>query len=396
MLDEFSGTTVPTPSGGILTVHESNNLTQSDRKYRVTCSICSIDTELFGDMWIRKHCLLKGTIPCGCSIIPAWSEEQYTIMCKRKADKLNVTFIGFSEKPVRYNTKVLFKDRQGVLQGRMSIEYFLKRYDPDKIRVKSRSKALKDDKYFQEKFSTSGNFPKGTIFKRDNENLKIFTIFCPVCAESPLCISGVSSPWFKTTYSNLSSGQKPCFCCKNHVYSQEEWEFRLRQELGGDGEYIGILDEFRGNKSIFLWKCVCGSTRKQKIADFMSGKRCSVCSKSGFDSSKPANLYLVEWSLDETRFLKVGITNGDVRKRVSQQKSYTKFVPKIITSVSFQDGFSARMVEKQFLESGRYKRYHVDRNTFGDGSTELFDIEDLVPITREIDRLSRSINEKRS
>lgn len=69
-----------------------------NKYYILKCSTCSQDIELFGGGYFksRKSNLVKGTVPCGCSKIPKWSQEQFSILCSRKANELGYTFLGFA------------------------------------------------------------------------------------------------------------------------------------------------------------------------------------------------------------------------------------------------------------------------------------------------------------
>ena len=66
-------------------------------KYHIfKCSICSLDTELFGDGHFKSRIseMNKGCIPCGCSHITKWSKAQYEILLHRKCFNMGITFKG--------------------------------------------------------------------------------------------------------------------------------------------------------------------------------------------------------------------------------------------------------------------------------------------------------------
>lgn len=55
--------------------------------FKVTCEICSKDSELFPDGYLisTKNNLIAGNKPCGCSKRYKWSEQQYLVLAKRVA-----------------------------------------------------------------------------------------------------------------------------------------------------------------------------------------------------------------------------------------------------------------------------------------------------------------------
>ena len=57
--------------------------------YTVECSICSQDKELYpSPLVIEKYSARRGSAPCGCALIPSWTEYQYKVridrVCKAK------------------------------------------------------------------------------------------------------------------------------------------------------------------------------------------------------------------------------------------------------------------------------------------------------------------------
>ncbi|EOW9283502.1 TPA: hypothetical protein PX772_002836 [Vibrio cholerae] len=94
---EFIGTTFNTDKGSTLTVVDVSHKSGSNAVFTLTCSICSKDKELFPDGSIksRKADLEKGAVPCGCSNMPKWSQEQFETLIKRKCSLRGYEFQGF-------------------------------------------------------------------------------------------------------------------------------------------------------------------------------------------------------------------------------------------------------------------------------------------------------------
>lgn len=67
--------------------------------FKVTCTECSKDPELFPDGYFisRKGELEKEKFPCGCSINYVWDEQQCLLRMKRLRDNENFTVHGFAE-----------------------------------------------------------------------------------------------------------------------------------------------------------------------------------------------------------------------------------------------------------------------------------------------------------
>lgn len=379
--EDFIGTELTTKASSVYKIVGVNNFKGSNRKYKIDCSVCSVDIELFPEIWARKGDIVSGKLACGCALNPAWNDDQYEILCKRRAKTLGVSFIGFTDISVTNKTKVIFLDRESKLQENMYVSYFLKRYNPDSYKIF-------DDQYYSDKFEKLNIFPNGTIFKRvylDDELTNKLSIFCPICAETSLCKNGITSPWFVASYSNLLKGNRPCLCSANYKYSKEEYEYRLEVELIGFGSFVSISDVFEGNKTSFKWLCNCGALREQRIADFLTGKRCTNCAVYGFKGNFPASLYAVVWGNELSKFIKIGITNNSVQSRINQQKLKTNFKPLDVFEIYFEKGSDARRLENKILSSFT-KETLIEKNQFSDGYTELIEYACLDELKRILEQ----------
>lgn len=70
----------------VIGIHGKGNRYQT--LYRVTCTECSKDPELFPEGYFisTKGNLLKGQIPCGCAKSPRWEGWQWLIRARRAAE----------------------------------------------------------------------------------------------------------------------------------------------------------------------------------------------------------------------------------------------------------------------------------------------------------------------
>ena len=79
----------------VVEIHETRN---GKTYFKVVCSKCSVDKELFplGYFVTSKDHINRGVIPCGCSKTPRWCQEQYLILVNRVV-KSRFLVHGFSE-----------------------------------------------------------------------------------------------------------------------------------------------------------------------------------------------------------------------------------------------------------------------------------------------------------
>lgn len=75
--------------------------------YKVTCTECSKDKELFPDGYFvsTKGNLVRGRKPCGCSLYK-WEDWQYLTLARRAGEKKGFIVHGFSEEFQGYQTKL--------------------------------------------------------------------------------------------------------------------------------------------------------------------------------------------------------------------------------------------------------------------------------------------------
>lgn len=95
--DEWSLTRPVFGNEGQLQVVGWSGKRQSHKYYILKCTNCPSDKELFGEGYFKttRNDILRGYIPCGCGKRTQWSEDQYRVLCDRKATELGYTFLGF-------------------------------------------------------------------------------------------------------------------------------------------------------------------------------------------------------------------------------------------------------------------------------------------------------------
>lgn len=349
------------------TILQHNGLKGSKRKYLIDCSVCSKDSDMFPEIWSRKGDILANKQSCACSKRYSFTGKQYEILCLRKCAEFNLSFVGINngDCKVGHKTKMTFVDQSGEVISKMSIDHFLHRYDPSK----SKNIIKCDSDYYSEKLKSK--FVEGTKFYRIGRTNQ-FKVFCPVCSENSLCTTGVTSPWFDSTYSNILIGSKPCFCSGRYNYNQDEYKHRIQSVLT-TGKFLDFVGNFDGNQTKFEWVCDCGSHNIQTISDFLYGKRCASCAKGGFNPSLPATLYLCVWSGMYDNFMKVGITNRDPLTRLEEQRKQSTCKITSLTFYYFESGFEAKKMESHLLSM--FPKFQPTLDKFDDGKTEVISNE---------------------
>lgn len=75
--------------------------------FKVTCTECSKDKELFPDGYFvsQKSDLIRGIKPCGCSKSPKWKDWQFLILARRSAKDRFIVH-GFAEEFKNHKTKL--------------------------------------------------------------------------------------------------------------------------------------------------------------------------------------------------------------------------------------------------------------------------------------------------
>lgn len=182
--------------------------------YLLKCSICSQDTELFGQGVFRsiKSSLIKGAIPCGCAKRPKWSKEQFTILCSRKAQEFGYEFIGFNGEWKGYKTKITMScDKHGewssgIINNLTTIGNGCPGCAVDVRREAARQANTKPDSVMIQSFFDSGCFHPDTKFWRSNRlNSQGCTTYwymsCPECGAEGESFVG-----------DLQAGKRSCMC----------------------------------------------------------------------------------------------------------------------------------------------------------------------------------------
>jgi hypothetical protein len=189
------------------------NGSRGNKLYIVKCDICSQDPELFGEGYfrIRKAEIKRNQMPCGCSRNPHWTKEQYIVLCKRKAEELGYTFLGFEGEWKGHRTKIRMLCEKHGEWGHGIINGFLNSSQAcTKCGYTLASELkLKPDEVMIASFFASGAFHSDTKFwrsdRQNSQGCKVYWFMaCPECSEVG-----------ESQSNGLQMGQRPCGCSKN-------------------------------------------------------------------------------------------------------------------------------------------------------------------------------------
>lgn len=284
----------------------------SHKVYKVTCTECSKDPELFPDGYFisTKGHLKEEKKPCGCSKAPKWKQFQLLILAKRSGELKGFIVLGFDG-----DNKSKFKLR-----------------------------CIKD----------------GHEWSASTMSVIHGNRACPVC--------GAATKARKRTLPYEKAVSNCETICKEVGY-----------------EPIGFIDGYTTARySFFYYRCPEHGLNSMVYYSFVNrGSRCPGCAKSGYDPNKAGSFYIVNWYHSESSFIKFGITNQDIMKRVSQQKSGTLYNPEILYCKTFENGYIPRDIEKYVKSTELLKIGVIAPLHFPDGFTETIETKDL-PVLEEL------------
>ena len=95
--------------------------------FKVTCTECSKDKELFPDGYFTssKGHLISGCKPCGCSKSRKWSLEEYLVLLNRVGKRKGFVIVGPSEKYKGAHTKIKLKCLKDMCEWYSEIAHIL-------------------------------------------------------------------------------------------------------------------------------------------------------------------------------------------------------------------------------------------------------------------------------
>lgn len=170
-------------------------------------------------------------------------------------------------------------------------------------------------------FMATGKYPIGTTFEKDRTKrtkrgvYNYWKITCGDCAQVNSIFIG-----------SLKDGKVPCNCNPAIGLPEHKRLEEINTTLTSwGGKFLRWEKSFTNINSKFFWECKEGHTCLSTIFNVVTHKHgCRKCNPSGFDTTKPAYLYIVRWYGYCESWLKFGITNREVMDRISEQDTASK------------------------------------------------------------------------
>lgn len=320
--DEYSLSrpTFPTPKGGVLTVVGWKGKSGYNKKYAVKCSVCSKDPELFGDgtFSTTKSDLNRGCAPCGCSLIPKWTENQNKVRVQREATTRGFEFMGWVEPYKGIHTKLLLScPIHGEWNSTHISSFLAGRCCPACRADRTREISMKEDSFHINEFIGTGAFKEGAKFyrseRKDSRGYPAYWNYkCPACTHDEYVKAGLCSGVFESCVSGLKMGKVPCRCAKNYRWTQEQREYQIKKEIIrrrdnnlADYTFVRWDNKYKNPSSKFKYLCKEHGEQKISVSDFLSGCGCPECANQ---SQRQAYINVVTDSNTPVA-LKLGIAN---------------------------------------------------------------------------------------
>lgn len=345
-VDPFIGTQFTSKSGSIITAIKYIGKPGHNKIYSFHCSACSLDSELWpeGSITSAKSNMEKGSIPCGCGARHNWSREQYEIRAARSASDQGFKFLGWVGE---YNGSYTYADLDCATHGKFKCRF--SNLMLGKACALCGLKKISDNKRFPDeilidKFSELCNLSDWQRIIR-RVGAKSWLVECKICAADEYSSAGLKSK-FVATACSLYNGSFACRCSTRYRWSNEERACRASSVCEADGlEFIGWSETRKTTlKNVAIVKCVSHGEFKVPLWSLLfQNTRCPSCTGRGFNSTKPAFVYLLK--SDCGAYTKVGIS-GSFERRMLSLKGKTPFAFEVLDKIEFKTGADAREAEQ--------------------------------------------------
>lgn len=197
------------------------------KHYIVHCTRCSEDPEMFGEGYFRtvKGSLDRGTLPCGCSPVHRWSQEQWILRIKRKAQEIKMSLISIETSNISSKSLLTLKcESHGEWKTRVNNLLNMGTSCEKCSRDAFSLGQVKPDGVMIASFFASGIFHPDTKFWRSErktiQGVKAYWFsYCPVCDTQG-----------ESVCTSLQQGHSPCQCSRKR---QREAYVNLLEINGG-------------------------------------------------------------------------------------------------------------------------------------------------------------------
>lgn len=334
-----------TESGSTIFVYDSISGSKHVGKiYKLACSICSKDSELFPEILIHRTGARDSVTSCACSKKIIYNEHQQIVRCSRKALDLGLEFIGFPIGFSRSSTKVAYRciEHGGEHVTGLSTFFIRKNCCPATFMESTLRAKLESNESFTAKILSKGRFTSGTEFRRIGLT-SYWEVHCPKCKNDEYAKSGIGSVWVAIG-SSISLGRVQCRCSERHCWTKDEYKKRI--ELAGIS-FIEWVEPYVGNfhEDRFISRCEEHGERDVSVAGALNGRGCPGCAETGFDQCKDGYIYCLK--SEDGALVKIGITH-DTNDRFQRLRRYTPF-EFTVEAIRIMKGYEAAKLEKEIL-----------------------------------------------
>lgn len=387
--DEWSLTKPTFGDEGQLQVVGWSGRYNSTKLYILKCTICSQDSELFGTAHFRspKPSLVRGQVPCGCALFRKWTEDQYTTLCKRAAEKAGNVFVQFKSFPVGQGSKVAQKCPSHGLWETGNVANLLKKYTGcPKCRTDKNTERCAKDYLLSESVvleRLANNLPSNLKFFGWNEVFKGSITKALIHCSHHDTLTTISTQNFLSLTSSRSF--KVCANCisenikeTNSISEEDATPLVHQLTTTSNTKFNGFVGDYQGitNTKIKVMCDLHGETSSRLYNNLKNASNpCPVCAIGGSQIYAYVNTILQE-SLPIA--IKFGIT-GNFNHRLRTQNYANLLEMESLVVFQFpsrEDSFAAELECKKTLFCGV-----VDKNLMIDGHTETTYIHNLDKIT---------------
>lgn len=263
-------------------------------RYLVSCSICKKDPELFGDGLFETDIsnLKAGKMPCGCSKIPKWTEQQTKVRLKRKASEHeNISFIDFAEPYIGNKTRLILScTKHGEWHTAYTANFLHRgRGCPNcRIDTAKKSKTKSDEEIISSFFI---GYPANTIFTR-SDRTSFWKVYCPVCDTTTESYSG-----------SLQIGHRSCLCARKeqkfgYINTIKDGDIIIAIKFGITGKSSKERCYEQNRRSVFqvdnllTWEFNAGEDAKSAERVLKNTMDCGVISKELFPDGYSETTYI--------------------------------------------------------------------------------------------------------
>lgn len=390
MEDNFINSIFKTRKGGTLTVTGVSKIKHSkDKYYKVECSLCSQDQELFPEGFVATKANLKsGKIPCGCSSKYLWGEDQRIVQIKRLCKDKGYIFNGWVDGIYKKSsTRIkLFNPVTNNKWEPLLNNFILGRGDPLLPKFNNTAVMIRN---FNNINPYTKDFTLWRSNRKDSRGRRNFWYYsCPHCLKDEYCKEGLCDGIFEIHTSTLMNGGLACRCSTKGL-TLSQMEYKLYKIC--NKERLIFLGSDKNN---VFWRCGSAHTNVTTISNFLHGNRCNTCKSiktkrsdaiNGFfpeRSQEQDNLYILRF---DTEYIKIG-RSFDVERRVNELSKISGFPKDRIKVFKLYSGIH---IDIYMYEQKLHERLRSKGLAFTGWSSELFKYKSL----KSLDNLTKDCYE---